>query len=185
DSTNFLLTRVTNTLGKDYAPIALDENNFYYLSDQRGITNLFKFNSSTGIYTQVTNFDTGIGNYDLNFYDNTMSYVMTKRFKEYIFVDRSFNPNRQIFTQSTRRKELQQARVIRERKRPEENKTMSIKDLLNARLKEAQQTQTDTTHLAPSQPLDSLQNDSLKVDEVPMDTVRNDSTSVAVPPNEN
>ena len=67
DSTKFLLTRLTNTLSKDHSPEALDENNFYYLSDQRGIVNLFKFNRTTGIYSQVTNYASSIKDYDLNF----------------------------------------------------------------------------------------------------------------------
>ena len=75
-----------------------------------------------------------------------MSMVMTKNLKENIFVERGFNISRQVFTPATRRKDLQQARVIRERRKTEENKNMSIRDLLNARLKEAQpQRDTATT----------------------------------------
>jgi Tol biopolymer transport system component len=169
DSTKFLLTRLTNTLGKDFAPTALDEDNFYYLSDQRGIINLFKFNRKSGIYTQVTNYATGIAAYDLNFPESTMSYVLTKNFKQNIFVDRNFNYQRQIFTPATRRKELQQARVIRERKKQQdENKSMSIKDLLNARKKESQQTPDSTATPIP---------DSLRT--TPSDTVVIDLTKKA------
>jgi Tol biopolymer transport system component len=119
DSTNLTVKRVTNTLSKDYAPMALDENNFIYLSDQRGIINLFKFNSATGIYSQLTNYASGIDNYDFNYANNILSFVMTKNFKQNIFVEKDFNLNRQIFTPATRRKELQQARVIRDRKKQE------------------------------------------------------------------
>jgi hypothetical protein len=157
DSTKFLLTRLTNTLSKDHSPRALDENNFYYLSDQRGIVNLFKFSKTTGIYSQVSNYASSIKDYDVNFSSNTLSMVMTKNLKENIFVDRAFNINRQVFTPATRRKDLQQARVIRDRRRQqqEEDKTMSIKDLLNSRLKEAQpnrdtaDVQRDSTAVQP------------------------------------
>ncbi|HYF69031.1 MAG TPA: translocation protein TolB [Ohtaekwangia sp.] len=187
DSTNFLLTRVTNTLGKDHAPVAMDENNFYYLSDQRGIVNLFKYNLKSGIYTQVTNYASGISTYDLNFETNAMAFVMTKKFKQNIFIDRSFSQNRQIFTTPTRRKELQQVRGLRDRKKQQdENKTMSIKDLLNARLKQSQQTiqdsipQDSTGNPIPTDSLaaDSLQRttpDSLKTQPEP-DTVIIDVT---------
>ncbi len=161
DSTKFLLTRLTNTLSKDISPQAMDENNFYYLSDQRGIVNLFKFNRSSGIYSQVTNFSSSIKDIDLNFSTNTMAMVMTKNMKQNIFVDRGFNVSRQVFTPATRRKDLQQARVIRERrKQQEEDKSMSIKDLLNARRKEVQPvsdssgTAIDTTGIKT--PADSL-----------------------------
>jgi Tol biopolymer transport system component len=189
DSTKFLLTRVTNTVSKDQSPEALDENNFYYLSDQRGIVNLFKFNRSTGIYTQVTNYASSIKNFDLNFSNNTMTMVMTKNLKENIFVERGFNINRQVFTPATRRKDLQQARVIRERRKTEENKNMSIKDLLNARLKEAQPQKDSADIVSP--PVTSP--DSTKTIATPTDslqvtpdstTVRKDSVQAA-PPKQN
>lgn len=138
DTTKNVLKRITNTLSKDFAPVAADENNFYYLSDQRGIVNLFKYNRASGIYSQITNFNSSIKEYDLNFSTNTLAIVTSRRMKQDIFVNRNFNLNRQVFTPATRRKELQQARVIRERRKQEENKNMSIKDLLNQRLKEAQ-----------------------------------------------
>lgn len=138
DTTKNLLKRITNTVSKDIRPMAADDDNFYYLSDQRGIVNLFRYNRTTGIYSQVTNFASSIKDYDANFDNSTLAYVTTKDRKQDIFVNRNFNFNRQIFTPATRRKELQQARVIRERRKQEENKNMSIKDLLNARLKETQ-----------------------------------------------
>jgi hypothetical protein len=179
DSTNLTVSRVTNTLSKDYSPMAIDENTFIYLSDQRGITNLFKYNRTNGIYSQITNFATGIDNYDYNATHNTLSFVMTKNFKHNMFVDRNFNLNRQIFTPATRRKELQQARVIRERRKQEENKTMSIKDLLNARLREAQRSTKDTLE-APGITGDTTritpQPDSVTVDTIQSDSVKQEPT---------
>src|SRR5690606_7785359 len=52
DTTRNVVKRITNTVSKDFAPLALDDNNFYYLSDQRGIVNLFRYDRATGIYTQ-------------------------------------------------------------------------------------------------------------------------------------
>lgn len=138
DTTKNILKKITNTLSKDFEPLALDDDNFYYLSDQRGIINLFKYNRATGIYSQVTNFPASIKDYDANFETSTLAYVTTKDRRQDIFVNENFNFSRQVFTPATRRKELQQARVIREKRKQEENKNMSIKDLLNARLKEAQ-----------------------------------------------
>ncbi len=138
DTTNLVVSRITNTLSKDYAPFALNDNIYYYLSDQRGIINLFKFDRATGIYTQVTNYSTSIKDYDFNAERSMLAMVMQQRLRDDIFVEKDFNLNRSVFTPATRRKELQQARVIRDRRRQEENKNMTIKDLLNARLKEAQ-----------------------------------------------
>ena len=148
DTTKNILKRITNTLSKDFRPLASDDNNFYYLSDQRGIVNLFRYNMPTGIYSQVTNFASSIKDYDANFDTKTLAYVTTKERKQDIFINQNFNFDRQIFTPATRRRELQQARVIREKRKQEENKNMSIKDLLNARLKEAQP-QADSTKSLP------------------------------------
>ena len=161
DTTKNVLKRITNTLSKDFAPLALDQDNFYYLSDQRGIVNLFRYNRSTGIYSQITNYNSSIIEYDLNFANNSFSFVTTRRMKQNIFIDRDFNLNRSVFTPATRRKELQQARVVRERRKTEENKNMSIKDLLNARLKEAQP-QKDTIPPADTLAIKSEPTDSLK-----------------------
>ncbi|MFM8913969.1 MAG: hypothetical protein ACKOE6_13805, partial [Flammeovirgaceae bacterium] len=155
DTTLSKLTRITNTLSRDLHPRAIDENNFYYLSDQRGIVNLFKYNSQTGIYSQLTNFNSSIKEYDFNYESKMLALVMTHRLKEDIFVDRNFNFDRQIFTPATRRKEIQQARVFTERKKKEQAKITSIKDLINTRRKE----KTDTIPASPSplQKKDSVQ----------------------------
>lgn len=162
DTTKNVMKRITNTLSKDYAPIASDDNTFYYLSDQRGIINLFKYNRSNGIYSQVTNFTSGINEYDLSFANNTLAFVTTRKMKQNIYLQKNFNLNRTVFTPATRRKELQQARVIRDRRKQEENKNMSIKDLLNQRLKESQP-QKDTTPVQPPVvATDTVKADTLK-----------------------
>lgn len=162
DSTNLKLTRVTNTVSKDVMPAAIDENNFLYLTDQRGIVNLFKFNRSTGIYSQITNFSSSIKAYDLNYANNMMAWVTSKNLRENIFISRDFTTTKQIFTPATARKQLQQARVIRDRRKKEETKAMSVKELLNSRLKEAKDEQISEA------PIDSLiaKPDSNKVETV-------------------
>jgi Tol biopolymer transport system component len=153
DTTKTRVQRITNTLSKDFSPIALNSNIFYYLSDQRGIINLFKFDRSTGIYTQITNFATSIEEYDFNPDSRMFAMITNRRMRDEIYVNHNFNINRQVFTPATRRKELQQARVIREKRKQEENKNMSIRDLINARLKSAQEEDTvktspaDTAHV--------------------------------------
>jgi WD40-like Beta Propeller Repeat len=147
DTTTNVATRVTNTLSMDYLPRAQDIDNIFYLSDQRGIVNLFKFNRPTGIYTQVTNFNSSIKDYDLDFTNKKLSMVMTKNLKEDIFVFNNFNLERQIFTPPTRRREVQQAKVVSEKRKKEAaNKVMSIKQLINSRLQEKKDT---TTQLKP------------------------------------
>lgn len=137
DTTTNRLTRVTHTLSKDFHTRAMDEHNFFYLSDQRGIVNLFRFNIQTGTYYQVTNFNSGIKDYDINFDKRILSIVTTQNLRENIYIDQGFNFDRQVFTPATRRKEILQARILTERKKKEPvktGKTTSLKDLINQRL---------------------------------------------------
>jgi len=181
DSTKTKLNRVTNTLSKDFAPTAIDGNTFYYLSDQRGIINLFKYTVTSGIYSQITNFNTSIIHYNLNRDNNTLAFVTSKNLKQNIYVDRNFDAGRQVFTPSTRRKELQQARTIRERKKVTENKNMSIKELLNARLKEVANDTTyvesDTVSIKLDNPL-SVTSDSIRIQLDSIPVVKSDSAVV-------
>ncbi len=141
DTSSNVAVRVTNTLSKDFYPHASDENSFYYLSDQRGIVNLFKFTRSTGIYTQITNFNSSVKDYDLDFANHTLAIVMTKNLKEDIFLSRNFNLDHQIFTPATRRREVLQAKAISEKRKQEAStKAMSIKQLINSRLREKNDT---------------------------------------------
>ena len=150
DTTISSLRRVTNTLSKDFHANALDENNFYYLSDQRGIVNLFKYSMSSGIYSQLTNFNSSIKEYDVNYENKMLAVVLRQGLREDIFIEKNHNFDRQVFTPATRRKEVAQARVLTERKKKEQTKVTSIKDLINSRLKE--KTDTLITNVtAPSQ----------------------------------
>jgi hypothetical protein len=137
DTTTNVVHRLTNTLSKDYYPLALNNDQIYYLSDQRGIVNIFKYEISTGIYSQVTNYNTSIKEYDIDFNNRSMATVLDKGLKEDIFFTRKFNLNRQVFTPATRRKEVQQAKAIIERRKQEApGKGISIKELINSRMRE-------------------------------------------------
>jgi hypothetical protein len=161
DSTANVVERLTNSIGKDYYPYAYDANVFYYLSDQRGITNLFKYDKTTKIYTQVTNFASGIKEYDLEFGTNTFAMVATKRLSDDIFVFKNFDRNRQAFTPATKRQDSQQAKQLIERRKAASGQNMSLKELINQRLKEANPdtVKTDTVTNEPLQKADSVKQD--------------------------
>ncbi len=164
DTTTNVVTRITNTLSKDFFPKAIDENNFVYLSDQRGIVNLFRYNRQTGVYGQITNFPSSIKEYDLDFYNRTLAMVMTKNLKDDIYVQKDFNIDRQIFTPATRRKEMQQAKIITEKRKKESRQGISIKQLINERLQQKKDT---------LKPRITLPVDTVKHVPIPLDTTHN------------
>jgi Tol biopolymer transport system component len=195
DSSNNIVQRITNTVSKDIRPIAKDEDNYYYLSDQRGIMNLFRFTRSTGIYSQITNFNSSIEEYDLNFYSRKMTMVTDKDLSTDIFLMNNFNYDRQVFTPSTRRKEVQMARAITEKRKTDENLGMTIKELLNSRLRAKSDTISintgDTTKRQepPAKPTlkemvsDSVNTDMFQFEDETPKTSQPPVTSPTVPEN--
>lgn len=192
DSTDNTVTKLTNTVSKDIRPVAADEDTFYYLSDQRGIMNLFKFKPSNGIYSQITNFNTSIEEYDVNFTDNSLAVVLAKNMSTEIFLLNNFNYDRQVFTPSTRRKEVQQAKAITEKRQQEEHTGMSIKELINSRLKAKSDTISislpdkndppkDTTKL-PQDSTKFPQQDTVKVDSINTDDYQFEEETPVVTP---
>jgi Tol biopolymer transport system component len=173
DTTTIDVKKLTNTLGVDFKPKALDENTYYYLSDQRGIINLFRYERQSGIYSQVTNFNSGIKDYDIDFANRSLAMVTTSKLTEDIFLLNNFNYNNQVFTPASRRKEIQQAKIITEKRKQEKpTKNLTIKDLINQRLKEKQDTATQKKEeLVPSVKKDSV---SAKTDEINIDDYKFD-----------
>lgn len=174
DSTVYRSERLTNLIGKNHAPIARDNSTFYYLSDQRGISNLFKFSLSSGIHSQVTNFESRIQKYDMNFQTGTFSLIGSEGLVSDIYVYNNFNFNRQMFTPATKRREAQQLKALRERRRDEppapvieEEKTpqqeISVKDLINSRLGDGQPEVRDSVTIE----IDSIS----EIDTTPSDSV--------------
>jgi hypothetical protein len=161
DSANNIVQRLTNTVSKDIRPIARDADVFYYLSDQRGINNLFRYTRSTGIYSQITNYNSSIEEYDLNYLSRSMAVVIDKDLSTDIFLVHNFNYDRQVFTPTTRRKEVQMARSITEKRKTDENLGMTIKELLNSRLR----AKSDTITV-------NIQGDSTKQEERPKPTLK-------------
>lgn len=177
DSTNNIVTKITNSIGRDFYPYAVDENVFYYLSDQRGITNLFRFDNTTKIYNQITNFASGIKEYDIEFGTNTFAMVSTKKMEDEIFVFRNFDRHRQIFTPSTKRQELLQAKQLTEKRKTAATKVMTLKDLINQRKKEVNPdtVKTDTDSVVVTIPKATPAADSSKA--VPPNTINTDNYS--------
>ena len=179
DTTLNKLIRITNTLSKDFHARAIDENNFYYLSDQRGIVNLFKYNAVSGIYSQLTNYNSSIKDYDINYEQKMLATVLSQKLREDIFIDSNFDFERQVFTPLSRRKEVLQARVQIERKKKEPLKQgTSIKDLINARMKEKKDTvsQKPAEKLTETPKADSVKQEGINTDDYTFDDIKRDTS---------
>ena len=116
DTTKNILTKITNTVARDHSPIAKNAEEIYYLSDQKGVTNLHKYNTRDKIYQQLTNYQYRMGIYDLNFDQQQMAFVMNDDLKNTMYLDSIFNDQANKFTPVNVRKQLLQAKSIVKRR---------------------------------------------------------------------
>ena len=103
DTTTSTFHRLTNSIGENRMPYAKNINEIYYLSDQRGISNLYRYNFFDSLTTQVTNFDQSILSYDLHFDPDRLTYTMLEDGEKSVFLDTITNLNTSKFTSETPR----------------------------------------------------------------------------------
>ncbi|MEQ9442168.1 MAG: translocation protein TolB [Cyclobacteriaceae bacterium] len=113
--TDSLLNRVTNTLSKDVKPIPKDDNTIYYLSDQQGIYNIYQYQLQDSLFTQVSNYAVSLQDFDIDFKNNRVAFIMLANEQDYVFVDDGVNLTQSIFTPKTQRQQAIQARMVSER----------------------------------------------------------------------
>lgn len=116
DTTTNVVFRMTNTLSDDYYPVPVDRENVFYLSDQKGIYNLYKYDFSNNIYNQVSNFRSSLQEYDINKKTHDLVFLMLNNGKSKIFLHENYNLNQTAFTPATLRNQLQQVEYLRQRK---------------------------------------------------------------------
>lgn len=112
DTTENNFVRLTRTFSKDRKPVLKNQYEIYYLSDQKGISNIYKYSILDSTFVQVTNFQSNVRDFDLSPVGNEISYTMLDDGRERVFVDSDVDLNRQIFTPQTARKRLEQARFV-------------------------------------------------------------------------
>lgn len=115
DTTTYTFRRLTNTLSQDRKPMIKNDHQVYYLSDQKGIANLYRYDLQDNTFEQVSNFRYSIRDYDLAYGTNMIAYLMLDEGKQKVFLDRSFDFENKLFTPPTARKRMQQARYLAKR----------------------------------------------------------------------
>ncbi len=113
DTTTVNFFRLTNTYGEDRKPYAKNINEVYYLSDQQGIANIYRYNLFDSLTTQITNFDKSIVSYDLHFNPDRLTYLMLGEGEHRVYLDSISDLNSSKFTTETPRKRRENAvRVV-------------------------------------------------------------------------
>ncbi len=115
DTTTQQYFRMTNTNTRDTKPIFKNQSELYFLSDQRGITNVFKYEMTQGIQTQVTNFNSSLKDFDLHFSnDNGMVFIAYNEGEDHIYYYPNIDIESSKFTTETNRQKIRQGQYIAE-----------------------------------------------------------------------
>ena len=105
--------RITNTISNDRKPYVRNQSEIYYLSDQKGISNLYRYSFRDSVHSQITDFDKSILSYDLHFAPNKFTYLTLNDGEVKIFLDTTTNLSTNKFTQETPRQRRKNAiRVV-------------------------------------------------------------------------
>ncbi|WP_258102558.1 outer membrane protein assembly factor [Marinoscillum sp. MHG1-6] len=112
DTSTTRFQRLTSTYGKDTRPIVKNEYVVYYLSDLKGINNVYKYSFLDSLSYQVSAYKNGIRDYDLSASSNNLSYIMLDDGREKVYVEMNPDLDQRIFTPQTGRKRLEQARMV-------------------------------------------------------------------------
>ena len=115
DTTKTVLARLTNTLSEDIQPLPVSDEYIFYLSDQKGIFNLYRYNFKDKVFNQVTSFSTSIKDFDLVADKRKFAFSMLNNGADQIFLDQTFDVKGTNFTPQTSRQELLQAKFIAQR----------------------------------------------------------------------
>lgn len=122
DTTTHTFYRLTNTYGEERKPYVKSNQAIYYLSDQRGISNLFKYNIRDSTFVQITSFDKSIDSYDLHFDPDRISYIMLDQGRHKMYIDRAPDLNSHRFTPETPRKRWENAMLVVSRRTENQKK---------------------------------------------------------------
>ena len=115
DTTRTSFYRLTNSLGNDSKPMAKNDTEIFYLSDQRGINNLYKYNLTDSIQQQVSNYAKGLQDYDLHFDEDGMTFLMLDEGIVKVYYSNDVDFEGQLFTNQTARQKFLQAEFVANR----------------------------------------------------------------------
>jgi len=157
DTTRNLLYRVTNTLSRNVNPIPVSNTEFYYLSNQQGIFNLYKFDINKRIYTQISKFRSSIKDYDIGPNKTGLAFSMLNDEITSIYYYPDYDLNDNTFTPQTRRQEILSSKFVAQ-------KIQARRELLKDSLARAKLENQNKRQLLPDK-VEPIDTDSLKVTE--------------------
>ncbi len=115
DTTKTGFYRLSNSIGNDIKPVAKNDTEIFYASDQRGIYNLYKYSFRDSTHQQITNFSKSLRDYDLHFDEDGITFLMLEGGLERIYYTNTVDFSGQKFTKQTPRQRYEQAEFVANR----------------------------------------------------------------------
>jgi hypothetical protein len=115
DESDSLLRQVTKTVSRDVFPLPQDDNTIFYLSDQQGVYNIYRYQLQDSLFNQVTNYAVSVQDFDIDFANQRLAAIMLSNERDYVFVDERFDPSQSRFTPKTQRQQAIQAQLVSQR----------------------------------------------------------------------
>ena len=115
DTTRNSYYRLTNSVGNDIKPVAKNETEIFYLTDEKGIYNLYKYSFRDSVHHQVSNFSKSLKDYDLHFDEDGITFLMLDDGLDKIYYNNQVDFNGNQFTQPTPRQRYGQAEFVANR----------------------------------------------------------------------
>ncbi len=164
-----LLIPLSKTLNTDLRPFPITEEEVFFLSDRRGVFNLFKTNLADSITTQISNYQQGIKN--IAFTEDGMFVIAGKAGKEFIYHIKKYDFEKSRFTGKTPRQQLIDLRMLQLLKQQRELQKR------NTTPKEQQPAEEEPTEVVrtPELPADEVDTDNYQFNSVAEDESRKNS----------
>jgi hypothetical protein len=131
DLVDSVFGKLTNSLAIDAKPYALDNETLLYVSDQQGINNLYKYQMSDSLSSQMSSYAMSLKDYSIDVVNKRVAFVTTQDSKD-VIVLKEIDGLQQAFTPVTPRRAVETSKILAElrRKRLIEN---NAKDTVRAK----------------------------------------------------
>ncbi|MCV9388116.1 translocation protein TolB [Reichenbachiella ulvae] len=147
DTTENVLYRLTNTISNEIYPVPLNKDEVYFLSDLKGINNLYKYDFRDSLYHQVSNYRTSLKEYDLNPNTQDLTFLMLNDGKTRIYLNEEYNIDQRLFTPPTLRHQVQQVEYIRKKREERVRKELEEEKMREDSLSNIQKVEPDTSNI--------------------------------------
>jgi hypothetical protein len=105
------LNRLGYSFGNETQPQVVNEQTLFYLSDESGVTQLYRYDIPSGKVAQLSNFRQNIQTYHANLADSSLAYLMLDDRRNYIGFDKNFSFSANLSSIRTKRSELLEERL--------------------------------------------------------------------------